>query len=233
MTTLSSDEIIDRLKVKLDAKSDAELSERLGMHFNSVYNWRRRKTIPWEAVAEQCDLESFIYIVFGLELKNSQDYEESGNRSLKDRIEVHSSETAGSTTLSIDDVLNRLYKIVGSNVQSRVAEYLNVHRAVLSGWKTRGSVPWQELHSKLSPENFFYVMYGEKLPSSTRSEVGASTADTNNQQQAAELEIKRLEKELYKTQGMLEQCQKTNEQLMSELSKPAGTFVTPRERATQ
>lgn len=232
MLNLSADDVVNRLKEVLGATSDLELAENLGMHPHSAYNWRRRKNIPWSTIAENCDFDSFMYVVFGLRPKSTQDYEVPAEPSIKEQDELHS--TVESQSVSIDDVLSRLYTIVGSDVQSRVAEHLRVHRAVLSGWKTRGKIPWQELHEKLSPAEFFYTIYGKKLPIDRQANPAVvSNSNTSSQAQSVDPEVEILKKELYKTQGMLEQCQKTNEQLMSELSKPAGTFVTPRERATQ
>lgn len=232
MLNLSADDVVNRLKEVLGASSDLELAENLGMHPHSAYNWRRRKSIPWATIAENCDFNSFMYVVFGLKPKSTQDYETPVAESVKEQGELYS--TLESPNLEIEDVLSRLYRIVGSDVQSRVAEHLRVHRAVLSGWKTRGKIPWQELHKKLSPADFFYAIYGKKLPTGRQGEPATvNNSNTTNEAQSVNLEFEKLKMELHKTQGMLEQCQRTNEQLVAELSKPTGTFVTPRERVTR
>jgi len=46
--TLDINEILERMRLVLDAKNDAALARALGVEPNTIATWKRRETVPWE-----------------------------------------------------------------------------------------------------------------------------------------------------------------------------------------
>lgn len=62
------DEIFNRLKNKLNIKSDKEMYEYMGVMQGTFTNWRRRETIPYKEINTICIKEKFDvnYILNGI-----------------------------------------------------------------------------------------------------------------------------------------------------------------------